>query len=58
MQSAAVLAADGGLPGRPGAVVGGGIFAAGDWIGPEGLLADGTLQSARAAVAAVLAREA
>ena len=55
VQSAAVLAVDGGLPGRPGAVVGPGLFAAGDWIGPLGLLADGSLASARAAVAAILA---
>ncbi len=53
-QSAAVLASDGGLPGRPGPVVDEGILACGDWIGPVGLLADGSLASARAAVASAL----
>jgi phytoene dehydrogenase-like protein len=54
VQSAAVLASDGGLTGRPGSVVAPGLYACGDWIGADGLLADGSLASARAAVAGVL----
>jgi len=48
-------AARGGLPGRPGPRVPGapGIFVAGDWVGPEGMLADASLASARAAARAI-----
>jgi phytoene dehydrogenase-like protein len=44
-------ASAGGLAGRPGAAVAGidGLFLAGDWIGPHGLLADASLASGRAA---------
>jgi phytoene dehydrogenase-like protein len=44
-------AASGGLPGRPGPEVPGlaGFYLVGDWIGPEGFLADATLASARLA---------
>ena len=51
------LASENGLAGRPGADVPErpGLFVAGDWIGPEGLLADASLASARAAAAAVVA---
>jgi phytoene dehydrogenase-like protein len=44
-------ASAGGLRGRPDAQVPGieGLFVAGDWIGPEGLLADAALASGRAA---------
>jgi phytoene dehydrogenase-like protein len=47
----------GGLPGRPGPAVAGvpGLFVAGDWVGPAGLLADASLASAAAAADAVLA---
>jgi hypothetical protein len=36
-----------GLAGRPGAAVPGlpGVFVAGDWVGPEGWLSDGSLVS-------------
>lgn len=54
VQSAACLAADGGLPGRPDVRVQRGLFVCGDWTGPDSLLADGTLASARRVVAAVL----
>jgi hypothetical protein len=33
-----------------------GIYVAGDWVGPEALLADASLASARRAAAAVAAR--
>ena len=47
-----VTAAQGGTAGRPGPAVPGvrGLFVAGDWVGPEGLLADAALASARRAV--------
>ena len=53
------LAAQGGLASRPSvdALDGGdtrGVFLAGDWVGPEGMLADATAASARAAAAAAL----
>jgi phytoene dehydrogenase-like protein len=46
-----VTATGGGLAGRPGPAVLGveGLAVAGDWVGPEGLLADASLASARAA---------
>jgi len=46
----------GGLVGRPLAVVAGapGLFVAGDWVGPVGMLADAALASGEAAAAAVL----
>lgn len=45
---ALATAAAGGLAGRPDAVLPGlaGVFLAGDWVGPEGLLADASLASA------------
>jgi phytoene dehydrogenase-like protein len=54
--SAVPLAAEGGLAGRPDAEVAGlpGVAAAGDWVGPEGLLADASLVSAQRAAAALL----
>jgi phytoene dehydrogenase-like protein len=50
------LAAAGGLHGRPGPALPGaaGLFVAGDWVGPEGMLADASLASARAAAQAIL----
>ena len=50
------LAAEGGLGGRPPVAVHErpGLFVAGDWVGPEGLLADAALASARAAAAAIV----
>lgn len=56
--SALVRAQDGGLPGRPGPEVDGvrNAFVAGDWVGPDGCLADASLASARQAAALVTAR--
>ncbi|HEU0107328.1 MAG TPA: FAD-dependent oxidoreductase [Vicinamibacteria bacterium] len=50
-------AARGGTRGRPGPRVPDlpGLYVAGDWVGPEGMLADASLASARAAAAAILA---
>jgi hypothetical protein len=47
----------GGLVGRPGPHLPGlrGAFLAGDWIGPEGYLADASLASARAAARLAIA---
>jgi hypothetical protein len=52
-----VMAASGGFAGRPGGQVPGlaNLYLAGDWIGPEGFLADASLASARQA--AQLARQ-
>jgi hypothetical protein len=46
--------AGGGLAGRPGIEVAAhrGVFVAGDWVGPAGLLADGAFASGEAAGAA------
>jgi phytoene dehydrogenase-like protein len=54
--NALVRASENGLAGRPGVVVPErpGLFLAGDWVGPEGQLADASLASARAAAAAVV----
>jgi phytoene dehydrogenase-like protein len=54
----APLAASGGISGRPSVAVPGydGIFAAGDWVGAVGMLADASVASARAAADAILAR--
>ena len=49
-------AAGGGLPGRPGVDALGlpGVFLAGDWVGPTGLLSDASAASAQSAVRAAL----
>lgn len=49
--NAVILASKGGLSGRPGPAVPGvpGLFVAGDWVGPDGMLADAALASARSA---------
>ncbi len=54
------MAAAGGLAGRPGVAVPdqAGIFIAGDWVGPRGVLADASAASAEAAVERVLATRA
>lgn len=54
---ALVTASDGGLPGRPGPAVPGfpNLYVAGDWVGPEGMLVDASLASARRAAALVAA---
>ncbi|MDC0744509.1 phytoene desaturase family protein [Polyangium mundeleinium] len=53
-------AARGGARGRPGPAVPGapGVFVAGDWVGPVGMLADVSLASGRAAAQAATRREA
>ncbi len=54
------LASAGGLAGRPAVAVAErpGVFLAGDWVGPEGLLADAALASADRAAAAALSHAA
>ncbi len=51
VSNAFVTAAGGGLPGRPGPAVPGepGLFVAGDWVGPTGMLTDAALASGMAA---------
>ena len=53
-------AAGGGAAGRPAAVIAEapGVYLAGDWVGPEGLLADAAFASARAAALAAVAHAA
>jgi hypothetical protein len=53
-------AATGGLAGRPPVSVTGrpGLFVAGDWVGPTGLLADAAVASGRAAAQQAVARAA
>ncbi|WP_437811233.1 phytoene desaturase family protein [Sorangium sp. So ce1078] len=60
VSNAVVAAEGGGYAGRPGVRVPevDGLFLAGDWVGPTGMLADASLGSARDAAAAVLARRA
>jgi hypothetical protein len=55
--SAIPLAAKGGMAGRPGVAVpnAAGLFIAGDWVGPVGLLADAAALSGRSAGAAAAA---
>jgi phytoene dehydrogenase-like protein len=55
VSNALVTAAAGGLAGRPGPTVPGvrGLCVVGDWVGPEGQLADASLASARRAAAAL-----
>ena len=57
---ALVAAAHGGLRGRPDVAVADapGVFLAGDWVGPEGQLADAALASARRATDAIAGRHA
>lgn len=54
--TAVPVASAGGLAGRPGVEVPDrpGVFVAGDWVGPEGHLADAVLASARAAARAAV----
>ena len=53
---ALVTAAQGGTAGRPGPAVPDvpGLYVAGDWVGPEGMLADASLASARQAARLIL----
>ncbi len=52
VSNAVVTAAQGGTAGRPGPEVPGarGLYVAGDWVGPEGMLADASVASARRAI--------
>jgi hypothetical protein len=52
--SAIASPAGGGLGGRPGVERGEGLYLAGDWVGPEGWLADAAISSGAAAAAAAL----
>jgi phytoene dehydrogenase-like protein len=49
-------AAEGGLAGRPGVAITGkpGLYAAGDWVGPEGMLLHASLASAKAAAHCII----
>lgn len=55
--NALVTAEDGGLAGRPGPAVPGvpGLYLAGDWVGPTGMLTDAALASAKLAAETILA---
>lgn len=59
VSNALVTAAQGGVAGRPGPEVPGvpGLYVAGDWVGPEGMLSDASLASAKRAAEMVLARQ-
>jgi len=59
VSNALVTAAQGGTEGRPGPAVPDmpGLYIAGDWVGPEGMLGDATLASARRAAKLILAQE-
>ncbi|MGN6257242.1 MAG: phytoene desaturase family protein [Solirubrobacterales bacterium] len=52
--SAIATPGSGGLAGRPGVELGDGLYLAGDWVGPEGWLADAAIASGAAAAAAAL----
>ncbi|MBS1828110.1 MAG: NAD(P)/FAD-dependent oxidoreductase [Acidobacteria bacterium] len=56
VSNAAVLASQGGLAARPQVAVPGlqGLFLAGDWIGPEGMIADASFSSGRSAAKLIL----
>jgi len=56
--NAVVTAATGGTRGRPGSAVPEieNLFLAGDWVGPDGMLADASLASAKQAASLLLAR--
>jgi phytoene dehydrogenase-like protein len=56
VSNALVTAAQGGTAGRPGPAVPDvpGLYVAGDWVGPEGMLADASLASARRAARLIL----
>ena len=58
VSNAVPTAKGGGLRGRPDVAVPGadGVYIAGDWVGPEALLADASLASARRAAEAIAAR--
>lgn len=57
VSNAVVAAASGGTAGRPGPAVPdvAGLYVVGDWVGPEGMLTDASLASARRAARAILA---
>lgn len=57
VSNAIVQARTGGLSGRPGPTVPGlpNLYVAGDWVGPEGELADASFASARSAARLIMA---
>jgi phytoene dehydrogenase-like protein len=58
VSNALVTAAQGGLTGRPRPEVPGieGLYVAGDWVGPDGMLADASMASAKLAAETIIAR--
>src|SRR5262249_5912157 len=58
VSNALVTAAQGGVTGRPRPGVPGveGLYVAGDWVGPEGMLADASMASAKLAAEIVASR--
>jgi phytoene dehydrogenase-like protein len=58
VSNALVTAAQGGLTGRPRPEIPGieGLYVAGDWVGPEGMLADASMASAKLAAETIIAR--
>jgi phytoene dehydrogenase-like protein len=58
VSNALVTAAQGGLTGRPHPAVPGveGLYVAGDWVGPEGMLADASMASAKLAAETIARR--
>jgi hypothetical protein len=59
VSNAIVTAAQGGQKGRPGPEVPNipGLYVAGDWVGPDGLLSDAALASAREAARLILIKQ-
>lgn len=59
VSNALVTAAQGGLAGRPGPAIPDvpGLYVAGDWVGPVGMLADAAVASGRAAADLILRRD-
>jgi phytoene dehydrogenase-like protein len=58
VSNALVTATQGGLTGRPRPAVPGveGLYVAGDWVGPEGMLADASMASAKLAAETIAGR--
>jgi phytoene dehydrogenase-like protein len=58
VSNALVTASQGGVTGRPGPGVPGveGLYVAGDWVGPEGMLADASMASAKLAAETIARR--
>ena len=60
VSNAVVTAKQGGLAGRPGPQIPGlaNLYVVGDWVGPEGMLVDASLASAKNAAQLILSQEA